>query len=250
MEKFERGIEKAFFKGKSSGWSKWLSFMIVNVILMLLIFYVFLNSIAYDWTGSIYPVWNGFRLDFLGDNLIPFIPEFSIIYVYVFFTTVISTMVYFGFFDTIKGYALAWSLVLINLIAVIIYVFFPVSTFFWRLGLWLSQWQYQNVWAGTMFEYYTIDTSFNCFPSLHAAVSTIIFYAWYRYAKIEHEHPRAPPKWLRNSIAVITFVIAILVMLSTLFVKQHYIVDEISGFLLAIGVGKLVFDYLWKDFET
>ena len=96
-------------------------------------------------------------------------------------------------------------------------------------------------------EYYVDDTSFNCFPSLHAAVSTMIFYCWYRYSKIEHDNPKAPPKWLRQILAISTFVIAILVMLSTLFVKQHYIVDEIAGFILAIGVGKLVYDYLWKE---
>ena len=247
MKKFERGIERIFFKGESSGWSKWLSYMIVNVILMLIIFYIVLNSIVYSWTGSMYPVWQGYRLDFLGDNKIPFIPEFSIIYVYVFYTTVIATMVYFGFFDTEKGYALGWSLVLINLIAVAIYIVFPVSTFVWRFELWINQWQYQNVWAGTIFEYYTNDTSFNCIPSLHAAVSTMIFYCWYRYSKIEHEHPNAPPKWLRQGLAIITLVIAILVMLSTLFVKQHYIVDEIAGFFLAIGVGKLIYDYLWRE---
>jgi hypothetical protein len=32
------------------------------------------------------------------------------------------------------------------------------------------------------------------------------------------------------------------VVLSTLFVKQHYIADEAAGVLLALGVGRLVFD--------
>ncbi len=250
MEKFERGIEKIFFKGESSGWSKWLTYMILNVVLMLFIFYIFLNSIAYNWTGSLYPSYTGFHLDILGDNLIPFIPQFALFYVFIFYSMVICTMVYFGFFDTPKGYALSWSLVLINLITIIIYIFFPVSTAWWRLELWLNQWRYQNFWAGLVFEYYATDTSFNCFPSLHAAVSTIIFYAWYRYSKIEHENPHAPPKWLRKGLAIITLIFAAGVVLSTLFVKQHYIIDEIAGVLLAWGVGKLIFDYLWKDLET
>ncbi len=250
MEKFQNWIEKAFFKGESSGWSKWLTYVIANVILMLLIFFILLNTIAYNWTGSIYPVWEGNRLNFLGDNSIPFIPEFSIVYVYIFYTTVISSMAYFGFFDSEKGYALGWSLVIINLISIIIYIFFPVSTFLWRLELWLNQWAYQNIWAGTMFEYYLIDTSFNCIPSLHAAVSVIIFYAWYRYSKIELEHPQAPKPIIRKVLAIITCVIAAAVVLSTLFVKQHYILDEIAGVLLAWGVGKIIFDYLWKDFKV
>ena len=249
MEKFQNWIEKTFFKGKSSGWSKWITYMIINVILMIFIFYIFLNTIAYGWTGSIYPVWDGNRLDFLGDNLIPFVPEFSIIYVYIFYTTVISSMAYFGIFDSEKGYALGWSLVIINAISIVIYIFFPVSTYWWRFELWLNQWAYQNIWAGTMFEYYLIDTSFNCIPSLHASVSVIIFYAWYRYSKIELDHPQAPNKLVRKVLAIITCVIAAAVVISTLFVKQHYIIDEIAGVLLAWGVGKLIYDYLWKDFE-
>ena len=75
MKKFERGIEKLFFKGKETKWSKWLSYMIINVILMLGVFYVFLNIIIYNFTGSLYPPGSGFRLDFLGDNFIPFIPR-------------------------------------------------------------------------------------------------------------------------------------------------------------------------------
>jgi membrane-associated phospholipid phosphatase len=36
-------------------------------------------------------------------------------------------------------------------------------------------------------------------------------------------------------------VVGIGVVLSTLFVKQHYIADEIAGILLAWGVGRWVF---------
>ncbi|MHA1677712.1 MAG: hypothetical protein ACTSW3_02895, partial [Promethearchaeota archaeon] len=71
-------IEKAFFKEKSTKWSKWLSYAIVNFFLMVVVFYILLNTIAYDWTGSLYPEGTGFHLDFLGDNLIPFIPEMAI----------------------------------------------------------------------------------------------------------------------------------------------------------------------------
>ncbi len=47
-------------------------------------------------------------------------------------------------------------------------------------------------------------------------------------------------------MAIITIVIAIGVILATLFVKQHYIADEISGFALAYVISRLIFDRQWK----
>lgn len=241
MEKLQKGIEKAFSKGESNKWSKRLTYVIVNIILMILLFYILLNTILYNWTGSIYPQGSGFRLDFLGDNLIPFVPEMAIFYVYLFYSMVIISMVYFGIIDSEKGYALGWSLVLINLIAIIIYIVFPVSTYWWRLELWFKQYLYQGYWAQIVFGIYGTDTSFNCLPSLHAAVSTIIFYSWFRYYKLK-------PNLKKKTVAIITLIIASGVILSTMFIKQHYILDEITGVLLAWLVGKYIFDYLWKNF--
>ena len=84
------------------------------------------------------------------------------------------------------------------------------------------------------------DLSFNCLPSLHAAVSFIVFYAWYRYYKVK-------PDIKTKIIAMTSFLIAFGVVLSTLFVKQHYIIDEIVGVALALIVGKYIFDYLWDN---
>ena len=217
--------------------------MIIDVVLMLGVFFVLLNTIAYNWTGSLYPEGTGFHLNYLGDDFIPFIPEMAIFYIYLFYSMVIISMVYFAFIDTEKGYALGWALVFINLIAIIIYIVFPVSTYWWRQQLFAIESSYQGIFfAEAMFGYFRSDTSFNCFPSLHAAVSVIIFYTWYRYYKLK-------PDLKKKIVAIITFIIAAGVVLSTLFVKQHYILDEIAGIVLAYVVGRYTFNYLWKSFE-
>jgi membrane-associated phospholipid phosphatase len=59
-EMLQRSIERVFFRGKSTRSSVYLAYAIGNVILMLLLFYILLNRIAYDWTGSLYPVGSGF----------------------------------------------------------------------------------------------------------------------------------------------------------------------------------------------
>lgn len=246
-EYLQKGVERLFFKNRSTIWSKRIAYMIGNTILMLVLFFVILNTIAYDWTGGLYPEGSGFHLDgwFGGlDDAIPFVPEMAIFYVFIFYGTVIFTLVYFAFIASDKGYALGWSLVIINAIAIVVYMVFPVSTYWYRqqYGLGGSDAQ-TGYWANLVYTLvFAHDTSFNDFPSLHAAVSVAVAYAWYRYARLKR-------MLARNIMAAVTIVIAVAVILSTLFVKQHYIADEISGFLLAFVVSTLVFRAVWKPVE-
>ncbi len=207
---------------------------------MLLIFYLGLNRIAYDWTGQLYQAGSGFRLDFLTGGLedsIPFVPQTVIFYVYLFYPMVILTMLYFAFVEYRKGYALGWSLVLINGVAVLVYVFFPVSVYWWHQSF-LAHPIVGDFWASEAYSVWAGDTTFNCFPSLHAAVSTICFYAWYRYSKVR-------PGVATRAVATATLFITTGVILSTLFLKQHYVADEVAGVLLAWGVGRPLFNRLW-----
>ena len=213
--------------------------MIGNVVLMLVLFYFLLNNVAYCWTGQLYPAGSGFRLDTGLDAMIPFVPEMVIFYIYLFYPLGILTMLYFTFIEYRRGYALGWSLVAINAIAILIYVVFPVSTFGYRQDM-LAHPMVANVWADQVYNVFANDTSFNCFPSLHAAISTICFFAWFRYSKIK-------PSKTTKSLAIVALVIASGVVLSTLFIKQHYIADEIAGVALALLVGKIVFDKFWKN---
>lgn len=237
-ERFQTKIEKVFFKGKSNKKSIYLTYAINNIVLMLLLFYIFLNNFAYDWTGQLYPAGSGFRLQTGLDTVIPFVPELVVFYVYLFYPLVILTMLYFGFIEFKKGYALGWSLVTINAVAVLIYIAFPVSTFWYRHEL-LAQPIVGNVWADQVYKIFYSDTSFNCFPSLHAAVSTICFFTWFQYVKTK-------PTKITKTVSIAAFVIASGVILSTLFIKQHYIADEVSGIVLALIVGLVMFKKLWK----
>jgi membrane-associated phospholipid phosphatase len=67
---------------------------------------------------------------------------------------------------------------------------------------------------------YASDNAYNDFPSLHTSLSTILAIHWWRVDK-------------RIGIPVVIWVA--LVVASTVFVKQHYIADMISGLLLAFG---------------
>lgn len=234
--RLQLAIEKAFFKSKSTRRSIYLTYVIGNLFLMLVLFYLLLFSFAYGWTGRLYPAGTGFRLETIFDSAVPFVPEMGIFYIYLFLPLVILTMLYFAFVEYKRGYALGWSLVAIGTIAIPIYIVFPVSTFWYRQEL-LTHPISGNFWADQVYKIFAIDTSFNCFPSLHAALSTICSFAWFQYAKIKDSK-------ITKIVAFTSFIVAVGVILSTLFVKQHYIADAISGIALALIIGKILFEKL------
>ena len=229
-------VEKLFFRGRSTRIGEGIAYIVANLFLVLVLFYIVLNTVVYNWTGALYS--QGFHLNTALDNAIPFAPAWAIFYLYLFYPLAAITMAYFVFVEYRRGYALAFSLVLINLVADIVYAVFPVTTDIYRAEL-LAHPMTGNPFATAMYAHFAGDPSFNCFPSLHAAVAVICFYAWYRYARVRRG-------WLTTAIAVFMLVVAVGVVLSTLFVKQHYIADELAGIALAWGVGRWMFDVFWK----
>lgn len=227
LRELPRTVEGVFFGGRRTPATQASVYVLLNLVLILGLFFVLLNNVVYDWTGTLYS--RGFHLNTALDDRIPFAPAWAIFYLYLFYPLSAVTMVYFAFVERRLGYALAWSLVVINLVSDAVYLVFPVTTDIYRAAL-LAHPLTGNAFAAAMYHHFTVDPSFNCFPSLHAGVSVICFYAWYRLARDRRT-------WLLRAVAIVMGAVALGVMLSTLFVKQHYIVDEIAGLLLALGVG-------------
>jgi membrane-associated phospholipid phosphatase len=160
---------------------------------------------------------------------------------------VIGTLLFFGFADSERGLSVGLAFNIIYAIAIVVYIFFPVSTEPYRLQI-LAQPSNGYWWQYATYQLFNpassgYDTPFNCFPSMHAGMSTICFYTWYRYAKAK------PSRWTKI-MAGLSLVFAIGIILSTLFLKQHYIADLIAGIVLAWVVGRLVFDRLWKKIDV
>lgn len=228
---YQRLVERVFFAGRSGRLSEAVSFIAANLFLYVVVFYVLLNGVVYDWTGNLYAA--GFHLNTALDNLVPFVPEWAIFYLFLFYPLTALTIAWFALGDYRRGYPLAFSLILINLAADIVYLVFPVTTDIYRQAL-LARPITGNAFASAMYAHYAADPSFNCFPSLHAAVAAISFYAWHRYARLTGSG-------IARGIAIVMLAVGIGVVLSTLFVKQHYIADEVAGVLLAWGIGRWAF---------
>lgn len=155
------------------------------------------------------------------DGKIPFAPEWIIVY----FGCYISWAVFY--IITCREskevcYDFVTAEVTAKLIAFIIFMVYPTemperNTFAQSLG-------------GGLFEQitaymYNCDKPVNLFPSIHCLASWMGFrgIAWCKKASLR--------------LKVLAFVIAILVFLSTLLVKQHYVIDILGGVLAAeIGI--------------
>ena len=72
------------------------------------------------------------------------------------------------------------------------------------------------VW--TLKEIYSSDLRYNCFPSLHVAQCFLAAFACYR---------------VHRGVGVVAGVWALLVGISTVYTKQHYVLDVICGVFLA-----------------
>ena len=211
----------------------------LNGVVIFGLFFVVTQLLLYSWTGSLYAPGEGYRLDGLFgelDNRIPFVPQMAVVYLYIYYPWIFLSMLFFTFFGYKHGLKLGIVLFIVGTLSAVVYIFFPVSTHWWRQGL-LANRLTNNFWAETMYRYYERDTSFNCFPSLHAAVSTTVACSWFLFWKM-----RKTP--LRLSAALASIVFASGTVVSTLFVKQHYIADEIAGMALGFAVTYIVHRFL------
>jgi membrane-associated phospholipid phosphatase len=235
---FQRLIEKLFFRGRTTVWSRRVSLWVMNGFVIFGLFLALTQLFLYRWTGGLYAADDGFRLDgvFGGiDNRIPFVPQMAVFYVYTYYPWIFFTMLFFTFLEY-EGFMFGVSLFAVGIIAIVVYIFFPVSVHWWRQELFANRLP-DNFWAETMYRFYKRDTSFNCFPSLHAAVSTVTACTWFQYWRVKRN------SW-RLFAALVSAILAAGTILSTLFVKQHYIVDEIAGMALGCIVSYSVYRFL------
>ena len=67
---------------------------------------------------------------------------------------------------------------------------------------------------------YALDPPYNCFPSLHVAYAFLAALSTYR---------------VRRGLGIAALVWAVVIGISTLFIKQHFVADVVAGALLALA---------------
>jgi membrane-associated phospholipid phosphatase len=175
-----------------------------------------LLAVGIYFTSKIYaPLNHGPNVIFLKspiDDLIPVIPPFVIPYVSL-EPFIYATLVLFLLFRTRIFQSAALSLIAAWFVSYAFYFF--LQSFIDRPTLTGTDTLTQMIR-----DVYTSDNAYNDFPSLHTSLSTILTIHWWRVDK-------------RIGIPIAIWVV--LIVASTVFVKQHYIADMIGGLLLAFG---------------
>ena len=157
------------------------------------------------------------------DDALPLVPLFVIPYVSL-EPLIYFSLIVFLVFRTRIFQSAALSVILAMLVSYLVYfllqseVIRPVVT-----GTDLFSRMVRDVYAG--------DNPYNDFPSLHTSLSTIIAIHWWRTDR---------------RLGIVAAAWTALIVVSTVFVKQHYVADVASGLLLAWGASWLSWRVLRK----
>ena len=160
------------------------------------------------------------------DSAIPRIPVFAVPYL-LFLPWFWSVMLYVWYHNR-SFRQLAYASIIINLVAVIVYVTF--QTYVPR-DVVVSD----DFFSGILRFIYEHDQAYNGFPSLHSALSAMV--ATYFVC-------------IKSRWSWVFILIAVLIVMSTLFVKQHFIADAVSGVTLGILVTWAVFKIYNRKVEA
>lgn len=147
------------------------------------------------------------------DNRLPFIPQFLVIYVgcYLFW---IVNYILIARQDKRECYQFFTADFISRIICLFFFLAFPTTNI--RPDV-----SGPGFWNHAMRILYTLDLPLNLFPSVHCLVS------WFCYIGIRRDP--AVPLWYRRC----SCVIAVLVFISTLAVKQHVLIDIAGAVILA-----------------
>ncbi len=146
------------------------------------------------------------------DDLIPVVKPFIIPYITL-NPLIYASALLFLFFRVKIFQSAALSMTLVFLISFFFYAF--LQTYVER-----PQLAGNDFFTQLMVQTYASDNPFNDFPSLHVSLSTILAIHWWKVDR-------------RIGLPVGLWVV--LIIMSTMFVKQHYVLDVVAGLILAFG---------------
>ena len=152
------------------------------------------------------------------DDMIPFCEYFVLPY-FLWFGYVAWGILYFGFRDKQIFLRLCAFLFTGMTIFLIISFVYPNG-----LNLRPEGFDHENIFTKLINSLYSGDTSTNVFPSLHVFNSVGAAIAFWRVGKKNNK------MWMGYS----AWVLAILIILSTMFIKQHSVIDVIGGIVMGI----------------
>lgn len=149
-------------------------------------------------------------LSFPFEHQIPFVPLFIFGYILVYFSVLLTYLILADWQDWRRAMT---SFLLATSVAYLLFLLMPV-----RMTLRPDLSGMTGIASAVSRFYYLIDLPYNCFPSLHVTYPTLATLLAWRHHRIA--------RWVFMAMAII-------VAISVVLVKQHYVADVVAGFLNA-----------------
>ena len=153
------------------------------------------------------------------DDMIPFCEIFIIPYL-LWFPYVVMTVVYFLFRNKNKKeyFQLIFNLMMGMTVFLVVSYIYPNVQY-----LRPAVFPRSNIFTRLVAEIYRTDTPTNILPSIHVFNSLAVYFA------IHHCQALKDRKWLQRG----ALILSVLIILSTMFIKQHSVLDVVLAFGLA-----------------
>jgi membrane-associated phospholipid phosphatase len=165
------------------------------------------------------------------DNLIPFNELFIIPYL-LWFIYIFITVAYFFLTSKTDFYKCCAYLFIGMTICLIIYTVWPNGHY---LRVNLKNLGRSNIFIDMLSKIYQVDTATNVFPSIH------VFNSIGAYIAIRKSERLKNIKWLHW----FTFILTVLICMSTVFLKQHSILDVLGRVALGLIMYVIVYVPTW-----
>jgi len=162
------------------------------------------------------------------DEKIPFV-EFFVIPYLLWFGFITFALLYFFFTDRNDFYHMTAFLITGMTIFLIISTIYPNGQI-----LRPTEFTRDNIFVDLVKDLYLGDTPTNIFPSIHAYNSIGVYLAVRNSARLKGN------KFVQYG----SFMLSVLIILSTMFLKQHSVIDVIGAIVLAIPAYHLA--YVWE----
>ena len=159
------------------------------------------------------------------DDIIPF-NEYFLIFYCAWYFWIGLTLIYYLFYDIEAFKRLQTFFIIVQLVAMIFYIIYPTI----QNGR-PESFERTNIFTLILKEFiYSVDTPTGVCPSLHVAYSIGIAESWLRRRK-------SSKIW-----KILMLILCIMVSLSTLFVKQHSVIDLFAAIPLAAVADFLLYE--------
>lgn len=184
-----------------------------------LLLYWPIYGLAFLFMERFYPVSSYHVMHCALDDLIPFCEWFLIPYLF-WFIFIVGILIYTLAYDTDAFRKFMRFVIITYSFSIFMYFIFPTCqelrpTVFAR----------DNLFTRFLEGFYAFDTNTNVFPSVHVIGSLGVMFAAWQSKGLQH------PAWKAGF-----FVTAVLIILSTMFIKQHSVWDVTAGILVSIVV--------------